>query len=397
MRMGKGSVLGGAVFALAIFFGSGNWNEALAEPGASCPLCAHVTKSESQTLQGEAGPAMYLKFQRRAKTVEQASTNMALLATQWRLEPFCKREPASDLTDSINGYMAQYEALAGALQACTDTCKINQNSADFCASGQALIQQNQGLEALGIAFSDTAVFLDLALADHRSTSDALNTLLDGAASEAQDVLQMDLDHLIAVTLPPERDPRIATATAEFDQAANILYSLSWAALVDDTAAELAEHLAGLSNDLRSLDDEVYVALSRARILLPLEQKQLAKRLIELSTRIEYARRSVHASKSQISASGPNTNANAIDPATENTAAGQSVASCFRKLSLDTAIASEFSRIARNELGQCRSFEPCQASASLRAERDPGSLAERLVANRGKADKLSLATQKAICR
>ncbi len=397
MRMTKGALLGFSVFALGLFAGSGSWSEARAETEANCPLCAHVAKPELPPLQGEAGPTVYLKLQRHAEKVEQSFTNKALLATQWRFESTCGRAPASDLIDAISGYMAQYEVLAGAVQTCTDSCTISQNPAEYCASGQALKQQNEGLEGLGIAFSDTAIFLDVATQDHHSTSDALSALLDGAAAEAQDVLQADLDHLIATTLPPERDPRVATATTEFVQTANVLYSLAWADLADGKASELAEHLMGLSDDLQSLDDAVYMALSRAKIMQPLEQKQLGKQLIELSAQIEYARRSVHTSSAETGSSGPNTNATAIDPATENVAARQSVASCFRKLSLDTAIAAEFSRIARNELNQCRSFATCRAGTSSKAETAPGILTERLVTNRDKADKLSLATQKAICR
>jgi hypothetical protein len=316
---------------------------------------------------------------------------------EFDIHDVCDAQKITNLLRAPKAYIQQYETLMAGTQACTQACSISINKAEYCALNTALSFQISAWPRLSEAFADTAILLDMAGEADRPAITQFSVLLNGAAREAQSYLGQAMQNLVDNTPLASDDPGLVLARKELLEAGNILQVLHWTGMAGPTAKSHGKELTRLSRALSPLNADLEMALSRAQVLEPKDRQALAKRIIVLAADIAVIRQSVEHSVRALRQSEPDTNANATNRLAENALALGTAGTCLNTLAIETSLIPEFGKVVQDELNACRSFDGCSNRSSFAKPMDLQALIERIEANVGKDEKITMAVSRKICK
>ena len=321
---------------------------------------------------------------------------MNVVLLKFDIHDVCNEKKVINLLATPKSYINQYETLMVGTQACTQACSISINKAEYCALDTALLFQINAWPGLSDAFADTTTLLDMAGEADRPAITQFSILLDGAAREAQGYLGQAMQNLVDNTAPVSDDPGFALARKELFEAGNVLQVLHWTGMAKPLARSRGKELTRLSRVLFNLNADLEIALGRAQVLEPKDRRSLARRIIVLAADIAVIRQSVAYSVRALRQSEPDTNANATNPLAETSLSLSAAGTCLNTLAIETSLIPEFGKGVKDELNLCRSFDGCSKITSFENTLDLQALIERIQANVGKDEKITMAVSQKIC-
>ncbi len=319
----------------------------------------------------------------------------ALYPISLEIKNFCDSPAVTSIARYHDDYVAELEAVAAQLPACSDNCQIALNEAEYCTLKDMLGVQTRVWPAAADAFADASILLSLAKKANRSVPEYLHRQLTPAAQTVQDHLALQMAWLAGETPPEFSDAELAISLKEIRETGRALQALAWADLADDNALRHGNTLVQAENEISVLKEDIHLAMTRARVLDISEMEKLGQRLIDASGALASVTYSLEIFQDQRRPEDLHIEGNANDYGVENPAVIQQAIDCFNRLSIDISILPEFSRIVEEELAACRPVDTCPSETAALSDARLDSLAS-VLENEDKDKKLFYTLRKSIC-
>jgi len=309
---------------------------------------------------------------------------------------FCENEDVKQIFGLQDNYIAEFEKIAENIQSCSEACNIKLNEAEYCSMGNMLSYNVRDWLAMSDAFQSAAFLLQDADLNQRTTATEINLVLEGAITAAQNSLTSSFAGLFGAPMPENPSVDLKLAIRELHELGIGLQALHWAGLSSDNGQKLGGHLIWLSKEIVAIENDTFTATTRARLLEPNDRLDLAQRTITATARLSLVRQSIFKSAEMSQQpTGPNTQANANNPLATNSIELQAAADCFTRLSVETSVMPEFSKIISAELQACRSLSSCPV-VNIK-DKDFSTRIGRVTSIYAKDEKLMLSVRNAICK
>ncbi len=318
------------------------------------------------------------------------------LKVNFNIHDFCNAQNVQDILSLPDIYIPKYDAAVGKIQACPSDCNIKINEAEYCEFGNMMTFQTQAFPVLSDAFQNASILLGTSDQSNQSVTYQLDILLSGAVGDAQSSLKENLRSLLGGPVEGE-NPALAVATAELHDTGLALQAFSWAGLVGDNGLAHGNKVVHLSKSIKMIDNDVHLAMTRAKLLEPDERETLAQRVLDAYVELTFIRESISVSASSETPSKPKTNANAINSNAENSVALQAAAACFDRLALETSVLPTMAEVVMDEFETCRTFTDCNLTTLDMTNSDLKNVIDRVVSNVDKDQKLMFLVSNGICQ
>jgi len=309
---------------------------------------------------------------------------------------FCENEDVQQLFGLQDNYIAEFETIAENIQSCTEVCNIKLNEAEYCTVGNMLSYNKQDWSEMSAAFQSAAFLLQDADLNQRTTATEVNLVLEGILTAAQNSLTSSFAGLFGAPMSENPSVELELVIRELHELGIGLQALYWAGLSNGNGQKLGGNLIWLSKEIAAIETDTYTATTRAKLLEPNDRLDLAKRTITASALLSLVKQSLSESADMsLQPTGPNTQANANNPLATNSIELQAAGDCFVRLSVETSVMPEFSKIVLAELEACRSFSACPVMTIK--GKDFSTKIKRVSSIYAKDEKLMLSVRNAICK
>jgi len=314
---------------------------------------------------------------------------------------FCRAGISTDAETAIDRLSGEESRIAEKVQACETRCAPRVNSAEFCAYGSQLAQDDAAMTRLGNAATNAAVLFEGAAAKSHYAVSVLFADFSSTASEATKLLDQTIAALqtrragSSAAMPDETRWRLVARN--IDDTSMMLAILHTTGLATGDVPDLSDRLNIAKLEFSKSYADVHAALGGAEPVSSGSVEMLIARLETIRVTLAWVVSSFGASADRASlqdATRITTNATALPSAALLASSYRDASNCFTRLSLTMATGNMAVRQSRQRLADCRSFEECRPLDPT--EIPDLSLFQRFIARGDEMAKTSAAVTNSMC-
>ena len=314
---------------------------------------------------------------------------------------FCRAGLGTEAETAVDRLSGEDSRIAEKVQACETRCAPRVNSAEFCAYGSQLAQDDAAMTRLGNAATNAAVLFDEAVAKSHYAMSVLFADFSSTASETTVLLDQTIAALqtghagSSAAMPDEAKWRLVAR--DIDDTSMMLAILHATGLATGDVPGLSNRLNMAKLEFSKLYADAHTALGGAEPVSPGSAEMLIARLETIRVTLAWVESSFGASADRASvqdATRITTNATALPPAALLASSYQDASNCFTRLSLTMTTGNMAVQQSRQRLEECRSFDECRLLDPT--EIPDLSLFQRFLARGDKMAKTSAAVTNSMC-
>ncbi len=361
-----------------------------------CPVCQNLENLDEIISKSNSEDEFVASVKEYISATHTDKQYAQLTPIVFSIHGFCENEDVKQIFGLQDDYIAEFEKIAGNIQLCTETCNIKLSEAEYCSVETMLRYNAQDWSGMSEAFQSAAFLLQDADLNQRTTASEINLMLEGVLAAAQNSLTSSFAGLFGTPMSESPNVELELVNRELHEIGTGLQALHWVGLSNDNGQKLGEHLVSIAREIPAIEADTYSATTRAKMLEPHERLSLAKRTVAATALLSLVKQSLSKS-ADISQqpTAPNTQANANNNLATNSAELQAAVDCFTRLSVETSVMPEFSKIISAELEACRSFSACP-TLSIK-DKDFSTKIKRVSTIYTKDEKLMLSVRNAVCK
>lgn len=305
---------------------------------------------------------------------------------------------AGELTASSDRQFIRAEQIARKSRTCSNDCAPTLNEAEYCAYRDRLVSDRYRLGAVALRLADLAEIYERSGRLEKLPLEVLSADMTLYGGEALNVLTDALKALDSGNPGLVHDIRWQASSTEVSGLFDAVALLTDFSLFKGDTALLEAALETAAEQLATVRDPLFLALTRTRIIQPSEQRALEKRILRGASSMAWVIASLQTSaERQLATSDAAISTDANSVLTGRDPLGiQGAVGCLNKLSLSAFTSSEAPELTVGILDECRSFGPCRSSGEAgRSHRNISPL-RAFLETQDEAEKQTFALVNSMC-
>lgn len=274
-----------------------------------------------------------------------------LAAVSLSHEPFCETGrgalAAGELLAAADRQSTRAQEIIRKARQCPDVCGSVMSEAEYCGFRDRLITDRYRLGAVALRLADLADVYERAGNEGRFPLEILSDDMTLYGGESLNVLTDALKALVSGNPDLVPELRWQASSTEVSGLFDAIALLADFSLIGGDAKDLEAALEQATTELATMRDVLIVALTRARIMQPAEQRTLEHRILTAASNLAWVIASLQASaEAQLST------------ADRDPRAVQGTVGCLNRLSRNAFTGSEAPGMTIDILNGCRPFGSC---------------------------------------